>query len=172
MQPFLFILILALLLSSLPSHCDDANQPRHILPIAKLSVIDGDSYRVFVNVWPGQQNQTILRLRGYDAPESTWRAECDREGKLGVRATHVADSLIAAAHTLELVDPGWDKYGGRILGVLLLDGESIGPRLEAMGLLKPYDGKGAKPDWCPAQGKTSSRRASWGGVKDLISVAN
>ena len=144
----LFIFALAYAAYGSPS---DA-KPRHILPIKIISAIDGDSYRVVVAPWPGQHNEAILRLNGWDAPESTWRAECDAEGKLGVRATEVADSLVRASHVRELVSPSWDKYGGRVLGTLLLDGEDIGEQLAVKGLLKAYTGKGDKPDWCNGKG--------------------
>ena len=156
MQQFMALLGVALLVAVAIAYGDPSEkQPRHIVPIKLIHAIDGDSYRVVVTPWPGQHNEAILRLMGWDAPESTWRAACDAEGRLGVRATEVADSLVRASHVRELVSPSWDKYGGRVLGTLLLDGEDIGKQLAARGLLKEYTGKGSKPDWC---GKTQLKQ--------------
>ena len=150
--PLLFLLALP---PPEPLEADDRGQPRHILPIDHLEAIDGDSFKVVVSPWPGQRNQAILRLTGWDAPESTWRAQCDEEGRQGQQAKALADSLVRAAHVRELSGPRWDKYGGRVLGTLLLDGEDIGPKLEARGLVRPYKGQGAKPDWCGTDGHTA-----------------
>ena len=72
MQQILFVLGTFLLLCWLVAvYGDDRGEPRHILPVTRIEVIDGDSFRVMVSTWPGQVNQSILRLDGWDAPEST-----------------------------------------------------------------------------------------------------
>lgn len=159
-----------MVLSSAFLPADDGPEPRHILPIRGIEAIDGDSFQVLVHVWPGQMNQVILRLRGYDAPESTWRAKCEFEKKLGERAKAMADSLIQQSHSFELASPAWDKYGGRVIGDLLLDRRNIGPILKSMGLLQDYDGKGPKPGWCHNLEKsdTGIEESSWGSVKENL----
>ena len=41
----------------------------------------------------------------------------------------------------------WDKYGGRVLVDVYLDGKSYKDEIINAGLARPYDG-GAKESWC------------------------
>ena len=41
----------------------------------------------------------------------------------------------------------WDKFGGRVLGDLLLDGQSLRQMLIANGYAREYFGE-AKQSWC------------------------
>jgi endonuclease YncB( thermonuclease family) len=41
----------------------------------------------------------------------------------------------------------WDKYGGRVLGDIVLDGQSLRARLIEQGFAREYYGD-AKQSWC------------------------
>ena len=41
----------------------------------------------------------------------------------------------------------WDKYGGRVLGHVIIDGQSLSDMLIRAGLARPYHGE-AKSSWC------------------------
>jgi endonuclease YncB( thermonuclease family) len=41
----------------------------------------------------------------------------------------------------------WDKYGGRVLGDVLLDGKSLRAELISQGFAREYYGE-AKQSWC------------------------
>src|SRR5690348_9640474 len=57
-------------------------------PAEVLRVIDGDTFEARINLWPGLEVTTRVRLRGIDAPEL--RAHCDDER---IKAEAARDAL-------------------------------------------------------------------------------
>jgi len=113
-----------------------------------LRVIDGDTYIIAAPWLPPELGKTLsLRVLGIDTPEHGRKAKCPEEAALADKATTAAKAWIATAKTVTVTLRHWDKYGGRVDGTVILDGQSIGDRLIKAGLARRYDG-GAKQSWC------------------------
>ena len=113
-----------------------------------LRVLDGDTYTIAAPWLPPELGQTIsIRVLGIDTPEHGARAKCQDEAALADKATRFATDKLRAAASVAVQFHGWDKYGGRIDGDVMVDGVSIGTLLIAAGLARPYDG-GTKSSWC------------------------
>lgn len=111
-------------------------------------VVDGDTVEFRVDWLPKELGTTLkLRIYGVDTPEKASRAKCAREGKLGAAATKFTTEQIYNAESRYIVIRGWDKYGGRVLGDLILDGVSLRDLLIKRGHARPYEGD-AKTSWC------------------------
>ncbi len=114
-----------------------------------LRVIDGDTYVIAAPWLPPELGRTMsLRVYGIDTPEKAGKAKCQREADLGAKATAVARAYISTAKETTVKLRRWDKYGGRVVGSVILDGQSIADLLLGAGLAQPYSG-GAKKSWCP-----------------------
>lgn len=116
-----------------------------ILPIR--SITDGDTIRSTVKL-PCPLCNVSIRIIGIDTPESTWRAKCQKEKELGLQAKAFVISLTQNQTSMIARNVRWDKYGGRILAHVEIDGKDVGQQLIARGLAKPYTGIGPKSDWC------------------------
>lgn len=93
-----------------------------------------------------------LRIRGVDCPESGSRARCPEEAQRAADAAAFTAAAVAGAGAVAVELCGWDKYGGRVLGdVLLRDGGRLGERLIAAGHAVRYAGHGPRRDWCSAE---------------------
>lgn len=116
-----------------------------ILPIR--NVVDGDTISSYVKL-PCPLCAVYIRILGIDTPESNYLAKCPKEKTLGIAAkNHVKD--IAFGQT-EMIAKNvkWDKYGGRINAVVIINGIDVGQSLIDNGLAKPYSGTGSRPSWC------------------------
>lgn len=111
------------------------------------SIYDGDTFRATINGYPDWLGNNVpFRIYGIDTPEKGWRAKCEYESELSIKALDFVKSM---------VDNGKDYrvniYGrgsrGRILAELLVDDVNIGTELIEKGLAVPYNGK-TKPSWC------------------------
>ncbi len=115
-----------------------------------LRVLDGDTLKVSVHIWLGQDVETRVRLFGIDAPEL--RGACPNERELAVRARAYLvarlglrpDSGGGRRARVNLYDISLGKYGGRVLArVLTENGEDLGDSLLAAGLARPLCGRQA-----------------------------
>lgn len=93
-------------------------------------VVDGDT------IWLAGEK---IRLADIDAPE-THDPRCSSEKALGDRATIRLQQL-----TLQSIDRDRDRYG-RLLRLVIVNGQSVGDTLVNEGLARWYD-RGRKP-WC------------------------
>lgn len=110
-----------------------------------MGVLDGDSFRARVQVWPNQYAETIIRVSGIDAPETN--GKCAAEKRLAQSAKlRLAELLTDGTVMLSGVKP--DKFGGRVDAVVTVDGKRVADTMLAEKLAKPYDGK-ARGVWCP-----------------------
>jgi endonuclease YncB( thermonuclease family) len=66
---------------------------------------------------------------------------------MGQRATDFTKNAIASASNVQVMLMEWDKYGGRVLGDIMIDGRSLRSSLIAEGLAREYFGE-AKTSWC------------------------
>ena len=113
-----------------------------------LRVVDGDTVIIAAPYLPDPlKKQLSLRIYGVDTPEKGNRAKCKAEDELSLKATKLTTRLISSAKIIEVRLIGWDKYGGRVLGDVILDGKSLKDILIAQQLAKEYDG-GKKGTWC------------------------
>jgi endonuclease YncB( thermonuclease family) len=111
-------------------------------------VIDGDTVAFHAPFLPAPLKQELsIRVFGVDTPEKGHRAQCPSEAARGAAATEFTKKLIAAAQQRQMVLMDWDKYGGRVLGDVLLNGQSLRAMLIQNGFAREYYGD-AKTSWC------------------------
>jgi len=135
--------ILALLAS--PAFADDQ---RYTYEWKVLRVIDGDTVEIEAPYLPAPLKPKLsIRVFGVDTPEKGWRGQCDKEKALGAAATKFTQDLVNNADIImvELIE--WDKFGGRVLGDLWIDGNSLTAMLIANGYAREYYGD-KKQSWC------------------------
>jgi len=128
-----------LLLSATPALADQYEITR---------VIDGDTVEIAVDFLPAPLPPKLsIRVIGIDTPEKAPRAKCEAESKKAVEATRFTQRAVAEAKEIDIHIKSWDKYGGRVLGMVVLDGNGLSEMLIAAGLARPYKGD-AKQSWC------------------------
>ena len=127
-------------------------QGRNIEPVEHswrvIRVVDGDTVQFEAPWVPAPIAQRIsVRVFGVDTPEKGHRAQCPREAALGQRATEYTRNMIASATNVRVALRDWDKYGGRVLGDIIIDGRSLRMSLINEGLAREYFGE-SKTSWC------------------------
>ncbi len=111
-------------------------------------IIDGDTVAFHAPFLPAPLKQELsIRVFGVDTPEKGHRAQCPAEAARGAAATEFTKKVIAAAQQRQMVLMAWDKYGGRVLGDVLLNGQSLRMMLIQNGFAREYYGE-AKTSWC------------------------
>jgi endonuclease YncB( thermonuclease family) len=109
---------------------------------------DGDTVVVEALWIPAPLKKEIaVRVYGVDTPEKGGRAQCPAEDVKGQAASAFTKDLIAKSTKKQYVLYGWDKFGGRVLGDIVLDGKSLRTELIAKGFAREYFGE-AKQSWC------------------------
>lgn len=114
-----------------------------------LRVVDGDTIE-FEALWVPQpmRQRILLRVYGVDTPEKGHRARCPQEAARGQAATEFAHRVLSRSRTVQAAITDWDKYGGRVLGDVILDGNiSLRTLLIQNGFAREYFGE-AKQSWC------------------------
>lgn len=113
-----------------------------------LRVIDGDTVEIEAPYLPPPLAQKLsIRVYGVDTPEKGWRGQCDKEKALGAAASKFTQDLVNNAQTIMVELRKWDKFGGRVLGDLWIDGKSLTALLIENGYAREYHGE-AKQSWC------------------------
>ena len=113
-----------------------------------IRVIDGDTVEIEAPFLPVELKQVLkLRIIGVDTPEKGMLAKCELERKNSLSARNFTLQEIGNAKDIKIKLIKWDKYGGRVLGDLILDGQLLSKKLIDMGYAVSYDG-GKKSDWC------------------------
>jgi endonuclease YncB( thermonuclease family) len=111
-------------------------------------VIDGDTVAFKADFLPEPLKQELsIRVYGVDTPEKGWRGQCDKEKAAGEAASAFTKQLIKQATTIKIAIAKWDKFGGRVLGDVILDGKSLRKQLIDKGHAREYYGD-AKVSWC------------------------
>lgn len=141
------LLLVALLL--LPSIAFAEKKPEGVVHDLKIiRVIDGDTVEFeapfLIDPLP---KKLSIRVWGVDTPEKSFRAKCEKEAALGAEATKFTKDLLANAKTTQISIYEWDKYGGRVLGDVIIDGNSLTKMLLDKGYAREYYGD-AKQSWC------------------------
>ena len=106
---------------------------------------DGDTCYVQMAALPKTLRKMSVRVLGIDTPEI--RGKCDKEKELALKAREFANKTFSEAKIIKFSDLKWDKYGGRILSNVYLDGYLYADMIINEGLARPYDG-GSKEGWC------------------------
>ena len=113
-----------------------------------VKVVDGDTVKFEAPWVPKPLKQEIsIRVMGVDTPEKAPRSQCKYENMLAHKATDFTTQFIESAKTIEIKPIGWDKYGGRILGYIIVDGEDLSTQLIKNGYARAYFGE-KKQSWC------------------------
>lgn len=124
-------------------------QPQGVMYEAKvISVSDGDTIVIAAPYLPAPlKPQLSVRIFGVDTPEKGNRAQCPKEAQLGERATDFTKKMVSQGKQFHVILYGWDKFGGRVLGNIIVDGKGVRESLISNGLAREYYGE-AKQSWC------------------------
>jgi endonuclease YncB( thermonuclease family) len=117
-----------------------------------LRVSDGDTVVISAPFLPAPfKPELAIRVFGVDTPEKGFRAQCPSEAQRGEAASAFTKNAInqaaAAGGKFQVTMYGWDKFGGRVLGDILINGQSLRAALIANGFAREYYGE-AKQSWC------------------------
>ena len=113
-----------------------------------LRVSDGDTIVISARFLPAPlKPELAVRIYGVDTPEKGHRAQCPSEAQRGEAASAWTKQLIASGTKFQVTLYAWDKFGGRVLGDILVDGRSVRAGLIQNGLAREYYGD-AKQSWC------------------------
>jgi endonuclease YncB( thermonuclease family) len=142
------LLIVAILALTSAASFAQKEKPMVIYDFPLTRVIDGDTVAFQATFLPPPLKQELsIRVFGVDTPEKGHRAMCSQEAQRGEAATAFTKSQINAAQKRQVALMDWDKYGGRVLGDVLLDGKSLRAMLIQNGFAREYYGE-AKQSWC------------------------
>ena len=142
------ILLVAALLASASPAIAQKQKPGVTYDAQITRVIDGDTV-AFAAPWLVEplKKELSIRVFGVDTPEKSFRAKCPAEDAKGQAATKFTKDAVAAGKKLQIVLMDWDKYGGRVLGDVIIDGKSLRELLISKGYAREYYGE-AKTSWC------------------------
>lgn len=112
-----------------------------------IRVVDGDTIEFQADFLPPELgNHLSVRVWGVDTPEKGWRAKSEKENELGLAASEFTKKYVQNSKKIQVHLIGWDKYGGRVLGDVFLDGISLRELLLKNGYAREYYGD-KKQDW-------------------------
>ena len=142
-------LLVFLAVALLPSSAIAQKTPQGVTyDVEVLRVIDGDTIAFKATFLPAPLKQELsIRVYGVDTPEKGFRAKCPSEDQRGQAATAFTKNLVTTATKRQIILYDWDKYGGRVLGDIVLDGYSLRALLIKNGYAREYYGE-AKQSWC------------------------
>jgi endonuclease YncB( thermonuclease family) len=113
-----------------------------------IRVTDGDTIVIAAPYLPAPlRPQLAVRIYGVDTPEKGHRAQCPAEAAAAERASAWTQQLVAAGKQHQVILYKWDKFGGRVIGDIVVDGQSVRRGLIANGHAREYYGE-AKTSWC------------------------
>ena len=111
-------------------------------------IIDGDTVAFEANFLPAPLKPELsIRVLGVDTPEKGHRAECPQEAQAALKASAFTKNAIKNAKKVQILIEKHDKYGGRVLGDVIIDGKKLSELLIANGHARPYFGE-KKESWC------------------------
>ena len=140
------LLLLLFLIPSVVFSCEEIKGSEYDFKITR--VIDGDTVAFQADFLPAPLKPELsIRIYGVDTPEKGHRAKCESETKQGKEASEFTKTLIKNATSTKIVIMKWGKYGGRVIGDIILDGKSLSKQLLEKDFAKIYCG-GKKESWC------------------------
>lgn len=111
-------------------------------------VLDGDTVEFEAKFLPSELGDKLkIRVLGVDTPEKAPRAKCEKEAAAGLAATEYTKKAVANGKKVQIEIKEWDKFGGRVLGDVIIDGQKLSESLIKNNLARPYFGE-AKKSWC------------------------
>ena len=145
MKKLLLVLVLAVPLIAIAQH---KQKPGVTYDAVITRVIDGDTVAFQADFLPEPLKKELsIRVFGVDTPEKGFRAACPSEAQRGEAASAFTKQAVNQASKRQVVLMDWDKYGGRVLGDVLLNGQSLRTMLIQKGFAREYYGE-AKTSWC------------------------
>lgn len=140
---------LFILLALLPLMAFAKEAPKmEVYDFSITRIIDGDTVAFEADFLPSPLKQELsIRVWGVDTPEKSWRGQCDEEKALGEKASKFTTDQIANADRVQVGIMKWDKFGGRIIGDIIIDGKSLTKMLLEEGYAREYYGD-KKESWC------------------------
>jgi len=138
-----------LLLLLVPGLVFAAKAPQGVTYDAQIvRVSDGDTIVIAAPFLPQPlKPELAVRIYGVDTPEKGHRAQCPSENERGLAASKFTTNAVAKSVKRQVILYGWDKFGGRVLGDIVLDGQSLRSMLIQNGFAREYFGE-AKQSWC------------------------
>ena len=143
-----FLILAALILGSHSAAIAQKTPQGEIYDARILRVSDGDTV-VVEALWiiPPMKKEIAVRVYGVDTPEKGFRGQCESEKQRGEQASEFTKLVIKSTKKHQVILYGWEKYGGRVLGDMILDGMSLRALLIKNGFAREYYGD-AKQSWC------------------------
>ena len=146
----IFVLVLVLgIFAVVATPAQAQKTPQGVTYDAKIiRVNDGDTVVIAAPFLPAPlKPELAVRVFGVDTPEKGFRAQCPSEDQRGQAATAFTKNAVASTQKHQVILYGWDKFGGRVLGDIILNGQSLRQGLIANGFAREYFGE-AKQSWC------------------------
>jgi len=115
-----------------------------------VKVSDGDTVQFeapFMQQYLGLKPVLALRVLGVDTPEKGSRAQCPEESAKAKLASEFTKKAVAKAKTIQFEIKDHDKFGGRVLGDVFIDGKRLSEMLIKNGHARAYFGE-KKQSWC------------------------
>jgi endonuclease YncB( thermonuclease family) len=113
-----------------------------------VRVSDGDTIVISAPFLPAPlKPELAVRIYGVDTPEKGFRGQCDSEKQRGEAASEFTKKAVKSTKKHQVILYSWDKFGGRVLGDMILDGVSLRGELIRNGFAREYYGD-AKQSWC------------------------
>lgn len=113
-----------------------------------IRATDGDTVVIAAPYLPAPlKPELAVRVFGVDTPEKGFRGQCEGEKQRGEQASIFTKDVIKATKKHQVILYSWDKFGGRVLGDIILDGMSLRALLIKNGFAREYYGD-AKQSWC------------------------
>ena len=143
MKKFLLLLLVLPLLAFAQKTPKGATYDAQIIRVS-----DGDTIVIAAPFLPQPlKPELAVRIYGVDTPEKGHRAQCPQENERALVASKFTTQALQSHPKHQVIIYGWDKFGGRILGDILVNGQSIRQGLISNGLAREYYGE-AKTSWC------------------------
>lgn len=111
-------------------------------------IIDGDTIELSTE----EESDLIkhlgykVRIMNFDTPELHSKSNCER--KLATEAKKFLEKTILVNKQITLINPKWDKFGGRILADIDIDGTLISKIMIQKGYAIEYHGDKKTHVWC------------------------
>ena len=140
---------LFLLLLIVPALALAQKTPKGVTYDAEIvRVNDGDTVVISAPFLPAPlKPELAVRVFGVDTPEKGHRAQCPSEAQRGEAASAFTKNAVKSTKKHQVILYSWDKFGGRVLGDIVLDGVSLRSELIRNGFAREYYGD-AKQSWC------------------------
>jgi endonuclease YncB( thermonuclease family) len=140
---------LFLLLLTVPALAMAQKTPKGMTYDAQIvRVNDGDTVVISAPFLPAPlKPELAVRVFGVDTPEKGHRAQCPSEDARGQAASEFTKNAVKNTKRHQVILYSWDKFGGRVLGDMILDGVSLRAELIRNGFAREYYGD-AKQSWC------------------------